>query len=278
MPYQQEVSRAHPSCILFLLDQSGSMSDAFGASEQGTKAEGVATAVNRLIQTLVSKCAKDEGVRDYYTVGAIGYGGEVGSAFGGELAGQGLVPISRIADNPLRVERRTKVTPDGVGGLVEESIVFPVWFDARTYSGTPMRAAFYQAHEMLSEWVDAHPESFPPIVINITDGESTDGDPSEVAADVARLATSDGNTLVFNIHCSSLRNPPIEFPDDEVPMPDHFASLLYQMSSVLPPHLREAAGRMGYRVSETTRGFVFNADLTAVIRAIDIGTRPTNLR
>ena len=56
MPYEQDISRAHPSCILFLLDQSSSMADAFGTGEAGlSKADGVATSVNRLFQTLISK-------------------------------------------------------------------------------------------------------------------------------------------------------------------------------------------------------------------------------
>ena len=31
-------------------------------------------------------------------------------------------------------------------------------------------------------------------------------------------------------------------------------------------------------VGATARGFVFNADIVAVIRFLDIGTRPSNLR
>ena len=34
-----------------------------------TKAEGVADAINRLLQTLIIKCAKQEGIRDYYCWG-----------------------------------------------------------------------------------------------------------------------------------------------------------------------------------------------------------------
>ena len=45
------------------------------------------------------------------------------------------------------------------------------------------------------------------------------------------------------------------------------------MSSPLPPRLRDAAAAEGYPVCDTTRGFVFNADLVAVVRFLDIGTR-----
>ena len=49
MPYSAEISRTNPSCLLFLIDQSGSMEDPFGGEASRQKAEGVADAINRLI-------------------------------------------------------------------------------------------------------------------------------------------------------------------------------------------------------------------------------------
>lgn len=92
MPYTAEISRSTPSCFLFLIDQSGSMRDPFGDTTGKIKSTGVADAINRLLQNLVIKCTKSEGLRDYYHVGVIGYGATVGSAFGGSLQGQSLVP------------------------------------------------------------------------------------------------------------------------------------------------------------------------------------------
>ena len=42
-----------------------------------------------------------DGIRDFFHVGMISYGGRVNSAFGGALAGMGMVPVSKIANNPL---------------------------------------------------------------------------------------------------------------------------------------------------------------------------------
>jgi hypothetical protein len=55
MPYTAEISRANPSCFLFLIDQSGSMADPFGGGAARRKADGVADAINRLLQNLVIK-------------------------------------------------------------------------------------------------------------------------------------------------------------------------------------------------------------------------------
>jgi hypothetical protein len=68
------------------------------------------------------------------------------------------------------------------------------------------------------------------------------------------------------------------FADAEEGLPDQFAKLLYSMSSVLPEGIRDGAQREGFPVSENSRGFAFNADLVELIRFLDIGTRPSNLR
>lgn len=279
MAYTAEISRTNPSCFLFLIDQSGSMDDPFGAGEpQRKKADGVADAINRLLQNLVIKCAKSEGVRDYYYAGVIGYGSKVGPAFAGSLAGKELVSISEIAENPARVEERTKKVDDGAGGILDQTVKFPIWFDAVARGGTPMCEALRRAETILSAWVADHPDSFPPIVINITDGESTDGDPSTAAEAVRRVAGSDGETLLFNVHLSSHGAAPIEFPDSETGLPDKYAELLFRTSSLLPSYMQTAARQEGYSVSDGSRGFVFNADMVSVIRFLDIGTRPSNLR
>jgi hypothetical protein len=130
MPYAAEISRANPTCFLFLVDQSGSMRHPFGSVQGKSKAQGVADAINRLVQNLVLKCAKLDGIRDYFYVSVIGYGKNVASAFTGPLAGRWLVPIGEIANNPLRIETRTRMLDDGAGNLVEQTIKLPVWIEA----------------------------------------------------------------------------------------------------------------------------------------------------
>ena len=68
-----EISRTNPTCLVFLIDQSHSMDRTVGGQAGKKKAEGVADALNRLLQNLVLKCAKADGVRDYFHVGVVGY-------------------------------------------------------------------------------------------------------------------------------------------------------------------------------------------------------------
>ena len=60
MPYTAEISRVNPTCFLFLVDQSGSMAERFGGESGKTKAQGVADAINRLFETLVTRCSKGD--------------------------------------------------------------------------------------------------------------------------------------------------------------------------------------------------------------------------
>ena len=278
MAYTSEISRKNPSCFLFMIDQSGSMADPFGEESKRRKADQVADVINRLLQNLIIKCAKQEGVRDYYHIGVIGYGNQVGPAFAGALAGRELVPISEVANTPARIETRAKQVDDGAGGLTDQTIKFPIWFDPVAHGGTPMCKALTQAQTIMEGWTSAHPHGFPPIVINITDGEPTDGDPSSPAQSMGQLSTSDGSILLFNIHISSQNSSPILFPDNDETLPDDHARLLFHMSSALPEFLRTFVQQEGIDVSENTRGFAFQADLVTLIKFLDIGTRPSNLR
>jgi hypothetical protein len=276
MSYSAEIKRTNPSCLIFLVDQSGSMADAYGSDMGTSKSHALADVLNKLIQNLVIKCSRSEAVWDFYSVSIIGYGEKVGPAFAGSLSGQELVPVSAVAQNPARIEDRMKKVSDGAGGVIDQPVKFPVWFDAVARGGTPMADAFRQAKTILSGWIPAHPDAFPPIIINITDGEA-DKDPSMEAAELRNMSTLDGNVLVFNIHISSLSGNKVEYPDNETNLVDGYAKSLFRMSSVLPEYMRDLVAKDGIQVSSNTRGFAFAADLAGVIRFLDIGTRPQNL-
>jgi hypothetical protein len=163
MAYQADISRANPGCFLFLLDQSGSMADPFSGGTHGhSKADELATIINRLLASLVIRCSKDEGVRDYFEVGVIGYGARVANAL--HTNGTAIVPISRLANEPLRIEDRIQKIPDGAGGLVEQTVKFPVWVDPRADGGTPMTEALTRGKDALANWVQQHRTAFPPVV------------------------------------------------------------------------------------------------------------------
>jgi len=279
MAYEAEISRANPTCFIFILDQSGSMADSFGGGEIAqSKAAFLADVTNKTLHDLVLRCAATEEIRNYYHVAVVGYGGSSGSAFAGLLTGKDLTPISEVANNPARVEQRIKKIPDGAGGLVDQTVKFPTWLDPKSNGATPMCAALQHVHGLLSQWVSEHRTGFPPTVLHITDGESTDGDPTEIGKSIQSLATSDGAVLLFNCHVSSHRATNILYPDSPDSLPNDYAKTLFSISSLMPDAFRKTANEIGVPVREQSRAFVFNADPASLTQFFQIGTRPANLR
>lgn len=281
MTYTAEISRSNPTAFLFLVDQSGSMDDKMSSGR--SKAQQVADVLNRTLATLITRCTKSEGTRNYFEIGVIGYGAN--GAYNGfqcNLSSSILNPISAIEASPLRVEERKKKFDDGAGGIVEQSIKFPVWFEPYANGGTPMGQAITKAAEELVAWCNAHPNSYPPTVLHITDGEATDsdtaGDPETLAKQLCQIQTGDGSVLMFNLHVSTSGANPVEFPSSESELPDSYAKLLFRMSSQLPGHLIRFAQEKRFKVNMESRGFMFNADAVQLVDFFDIGTRASQLR
>jgi len=226
------------------------MEDPFGGGEDGRrKAEELATILNKLIHNLCIRCAKSDSIYDYFHVGVLGYSEEsCKPALGGELSGRSLVPIGDLASKPLRIEERIKKSDDGAGGVMDQTVKFPVWFDPYWKGGTPMCAALQEATRIVATWCQEHPTGFPPIIINITDGEATDGDLVAEARKLTAVGCDDGSVLLFNIHLSSTAGPSIELPTNANQLPDQHAKQLFEASSRLTPFhgcTRERAGYAG---------------------------------
>ena len=282
--YTAEISRKNPGDILLLLDLSSSMNEPFGGDpEQKKKAKQLADVINeRFLLETITWCTKEGSVRHYFDLGIIGYRTDekgtplVESVFTQEpLKGKELIPIDEIYKNPLRFEERIE-EKEG------EKIVKkrPIWFDPIAEGGTPMCEALRRAAGIVDAWVKEHPKSFPPIVINVTDGMPTD-DPDEenfstVVKEAERLkgiSTEDGNTLLFNLHISSQPGSPVLFPNSDEGLPDKYARMLFQISSILPESMINFGKSSGMELNPNARGFVFNGDMDSVYKMIDIGTR-----
>jgi hypothetical protein len=274
--YAQQINRTNPGCLVLLLDRSGSMREPIANGGGRSKAEALADAVNSLLYELVLKCIKNptEGPRNYYDVCVLGYGGdEVGSALGGELAGREVVSIVDLANHPMRVDERLE-HPEGAGDAdaLPRGIKVPVWVDPVAAGGTPMSEAINRAGALVAPWVRSHRGSFPPIVINASDGAATDGDPAQWSERMRSLATEDGNVLFFNLNLSALGGEPVYFPGTTEDLANDYARSLFDMSSRLPGYMRSLAAAQGIPVSEFARGYVYNADMGAVVRFLQIGT------
>ena len=249
--YSQEITRKHRTAIVIAVDQSLSMRELI-CSECGytvSKADSVAYAVNSVISELVARATRDGEVRNYYDIAVVGYASpttesdlDCGCGIKYLLDGRRkFMPVDALAGLQPPVKRfvQRRMTVDGEILISEEEM--PAWIDACAYGKTPMFEVFSEIRELLSGWC-ANPVnagSFPPVVINITDGEVSDCNPSELI-DITRrirsLGTDDGNVLLMNIHITSKPSPvSLLFPTaGELDGSDRYAMLLADCSSRMP--------------------------------------------
>ena len=283
MPYSADISRSNPACFLFLVDRSGSMGGALAGQPGQRKMDQAADAINRILDAVSQRCSQGMDIRDYFHIGILGYntdergGPVIISALEGTSPEQPFLPISEVVE-VAEVMERTVRESDGAGGVIEVNRRFPVWLHPHAEYGTPMCEALNYASSALESWVNQYPESYPPIVINVSDGNATDGDPVPLARQIMNLTTNDGNALFFNIHLSEASTMPVQFPGQEEGLPDELAVRLFQMSSVLPDASRNLAASLDLTMNSNSRGFVFNADMMSLVQFLDIGTRgPSNM-
>jgi len=280
--YDAEINRNNPTAIIIMIDQSGSMGFSTQKYKGETKSysEIVAEMVNELLNELIGRCTKSEGVRDYFDICVLGYGGQSGDKanvlWEGNLKGETWVSISKLKSNALFEKRIVSKSIRGNTKMVEENV--PYWFKSVANYGTPMGNAFQMANKLLKEWIkNNHEDSYPPVVINVTDGVQTDCDEVQIveeAKKVQSLNTKDGNVLVLNCHISG-EGEQVLFPlkDNELPS-DQYSKRLFEMSSIMPStydfdisNLRTDAD-----VFQNYRGMAFNANMDALFNFIDIGT------
>lgn len=195
-------------------------------------------------------------------------GGTARSALLGALVGKPFVSLPELNEHPLRVETRLKKELDDSGQVIEIPSQFPVWVEPMVGTATPMCAALRMARELAEGWVKKHPDHYPPVVINITDGASTDGDPREAAHELCELGTSDGAVLLFNVFLTDKPVPPIEFPSQAGQIPtdaENLGTTLFDMSSEIPESARKnIAGAAGQTLPSGARGLVLNGDAGSI--------------
>lgn len=278
--YTQSITRAHPTAFILLIDASGSMSEPIRFHGRSmTKAEAVAAVTNELLFELIERARREDGVRPYYDIAVLGYGGdnEVRSML---LGGQELVSVRELAAFDVQQVRETGEFRLPNGSCVLRDTVRPVWIRPRAAGQTPMYQALCKAHELAAAWcrLVEHAESFPPVVFNITDGEATDCTDDELrdaAARLRELGTDDGAVLLVNIHIASGDDVAgICFPtEEESAYPNRYASLLYDCSSVMPDSFNEAIRDMKSRSARPPfRGMSYNATATELLSMLNIGS------
>lgn len=283
--YKQDWQTLQPGCMIFLLDQSRSMEQPFGQLHLRStvrKCDKVATILNSFLSELITinTIPQPDGtaeVRLRADISVIGYK-DRGAApvLGGALDGREFVNLQELQMNPTDIEMRTQKDYDETGREYEIQVPFPIWVKPQAQNGTPMCAALQLAYNLAEQWAHGHPNSYPPVIINVTDGESTDGDPTIFGQEIQRISTNDGSALLFNVHITSLNVAPVAYPLSEAELPNNkYARQLFSMSSIIPETSRQLLeSLLGYSVPEGARGMIFNGDATSVRLMFNFASKP----
>ena len=219
MSHEKKISRAHPGLIVVVLDDSVSM----GENLDGTsdpKYQWVERYFGVILDILLKRSTEVRGndtvVKPRYYLHVIKYGSNPELWASPEMDIEAAVRQFTDSGNSL-----------GLGGHL---------------GGTDAQAAFSQAYDYLGQALagERFRESFPPMVLHITDGESqTDAQPP--AEKVKQLSTNEGNILVVNAYIGTQTSLSYKDPDDfpgyldvAEAGPSEYNTRLFEMSSQAP--------------------------------------------
>ncbi len=277
--YTQEITRRHRAAFVLVLDRSGSMQERIRLGRMNiTRAEAVTLMANALITELIDRCQRTDALRNYYDIAVIGYANDEVESL---LGKQGFISIEQLKQ--MAPERSTisieEELPDGSSAMVTHSIT--EWIRPKAEGKTPMYEALLRVRDLVGKWC-AEPEnreSFPPIVINITDGEPSDCNDRElldICSQVRGISTDDGNVLLLNIHITTSDVlSSIVFPmADELLSAGRSARVLAECSSIMPEAFAEAIHDLkGAGAVPPYYGMGYNATVAELLSIINIGSR-----
>lgn len=259
-------SSATPGYIIFLVDQSGSMSEPY--PEKGNKANFTSMVINRTISELINVNMAGDKVKDRVFISIIGYGNPAINEIRSDY-------ISKYAESPIRIETGKQKVSDGSGGLIEIDVQNPIWLEPTSGQLTPMGSALEFAKKLVEGWMSKKPDNPAPVIINISDGLPYPDDEKlkalKVSKEIMALSCSDGNSIVFNAHIGDSYAKCI-FPESVGELPDDQAKFLFEISSKVPDSYIEAAQKQALVVKTNSKGFVSNADPETFIKFINFGS------
>lgn len=280
--YSQSITREHRTAFLLLLDRSGSMRErVLFDGREVTKACAVAETANRFLFELTERARRSDGVRDYYDVAVLSYSGDSVESLLSERPE--FISVSELARRRTEqsIWSREHLLPDGRHTIV--TTVTPRHILPHAEGRTPMYEAMLEACDMLRRWCgdSRNAASFPPVVLNITDGEFSDcgeEDLADISHRIRSLGTDDGNVLLLNIHIASGSGAPMIFPtESEISLGGRNAEIMARCSSRMPASFEAVIGQ--YRGREAEPPFVgmsYNAPITEVLNIINIGSISAN--
>ena len=210
--YDNSYTRANPGLIIFMVDQSASMSQI--GYEGRSLAETAADIINRMIAELGLIFTSGNNIKDSANIVILGYGGTKDS-MEVELLRTGSIK-TLCTDGTIPVQHLKQMIPDGAGGTITIDLELKQFVTPKAVWKKPMGDAFAVGSALVNEWVNRAKETIDedgnpftrddildpiPLIINISDGEPIDceADVRKYANEIMNINSPDGNPLIVNI-------------------------------------------------------------------------------
>lgn len=246
-----------PGLLIFLIDQSGSMTQEYVNGE--SRSEFASRILNELINKIIDKNYDGDSPKNRCHIAVIGYNHNVKCLVSGYLS-----ELDEMVDR----------------GEVEIINNVPTWIKPINEDGaTNMKEAFKKAKDIIDKWIDVCPGNPAPVIINITDGHPYfDGkemyecmdETTEVVNQINNIDTQDGKVQIFNAMVGDGNK--IAFPISSNDLVNAEAKFLYEISTVIPESYRAAAAKYKLNYPKGARGAVYQADGKALIDLINFGS------
>lgn len=284
MEYKEKCGGPWPGHVVFLIDQSGSMSIQCGSM---TRLELAQNCITKSINDIILGCVSGEDFSNRCYISVIGYGKKGDSV---ELIRHGWA--SEWEDDVMSCKYNGK----------------PLFTLECTDGWTPMAGAFNMAKELLEAWHEkikreiANPKASDPtkrekpiiamglpIVINITDGckedfEQVPGYLEEVMNSAVNLMNTydndGGKVFLFNAHMGDGQE--IKFPIEKSLLAGNYQTeFLFDISSELTSRMAQSAAHIfvsdnGAKIGAGCKGLVANAQEATLTRFIEFGSNISN--
>lgn len=275
MTYTQQWSTETPGYIIFLVDQSGTM--IINYNEDMNRAEYTAMVINKTINNIIYANSEGDKIKDRVYLSLLGYGGLPNDEISVLKSGY----LSDFANNPLRIEKKESQYTNRRGitsTIIEETAIH---IEPVALHSTPMGEAFAKAKELIIDWIDKHPNTPAPVIINITDGypkeENTNDEPiktHDYTKEIKEIKSKDGNPLIFNIHIESSNQ--LKGFEEKLHTGNNYEKLMFETSSVLPNSYIQSAAKFGlttkFKITEKSKAYIANANPEILVNFINFGS------
>ena len=285
------MSRANPGLMVFLVDCSASMTfpllhSANDKNKSISKFQAAATILDSVLFQCTTKCASEDKYKDYVDFVILGYGDNVFSPISKISTSEYPISVNKLDSSYASVEEFSENELDETNSPLK-------WINQDSVGGsTAMKKAFVMAKKIIQDWVEKHPDSYPPVLLNISDGMANDlpldkedsdvvdySSLIELCNDIKKIQTNDGDTVIGNIHLSDRKVTAVKFPgsvDKVLDVEDPSAPMLFEMSSTVPAPWLEKAQGFGLKIEQGGKFYIYNSDLDTFISFFKFGTDPTN--